>query len=289
MKPDRLIAIGDIHGERDKLATLLAQVAPTHQDQLVFLGDYIDRGHFSYNGVLRTVMQLFQSMPEHVYMLRGNHEYYIEYRGRIYGGVKPAEAINTLVGYMPSEMFTSYMNLFDALPNVLVFDRIFFVHAGIPRDSAIAGKLHDLSCLNDSDLRFQMLWSDPSNADFIPIELQEQNARFPFGRIQFEQFMDRIGCTTLIRGHEKISEGFRSVYPNGRIALINLFSAGGSDNADLPEDSSYREVTPMALTIHIDKGGDKQVVPWAIDYQPYNDPRRNAFYASRPEIEHKIE
>ncbi len=305
LQPDteyELTVLGDLHGCYSCLKGALMQAdffakveayrldpANNPNPKLILLGDYIDRGHFSYNGVLRTVMQLFQSMPEHVYMLRGNHEYYIEYRGRIYGGVKPAEAINTLVGYMPSEMFTSYMNLFDALPNVLVFDRIFFVHAGIPRDSAIAGKLHDLSCLNDSDLRFQMLWSDPSNADFIPIELQEQNARFPFGRIQFEQFMDRIGCTTLIRGHEKISEGFRSVYPNGRIALINLFSAGGSDNADLPEDSSYREVTPMALTIHIDKGGDKQVVPWAIDYQPYNDPRRNAFYASRPEIEHKIE
>ena len=62
-----------------------------------------------------------------------------------------------------------------------------------------------------------MLWSDPSSADYIPEELQEQNARFPFGKNQFERFMDRVGCTTLIRGHEKIYEGFRSLYPGNDI------------------------------------------------------------------------
>jgi Calcineurin-like phosphoesterase len=296
-----LVILGDLHGCYSCLkgalmqADFFAKVEAYRLDprnhpnpKLILLGDYIDRGHFSYHGVLRTAMQLFLAMPEHVFMLRGNHEYYIEYRGRIYGGVKPAEAINTLIGYMPSEMFTSYMNLFEALPNVLIFDKIFFVHAGIPRDLAIEEKLKDLASLNDPDLRFQMLWSDPSHADFIPRELQEQNARFPFGRLQFESFMDRIGCTTMVRGHEKIAEGFRSVYPDNRITLLNLFSAGGADNADLPSDSSYREVTPMAMTIRVENG-QKTVTPWAIDYRAYNDPRRNAFYAARPEIEHKIE
>jgi len=46
----------------------------------VLLGDYIDRGRFSYNGVLRAVMQLFLAAPEHVFPLRGNHEYYIQYQ-----------------------------------------------------------------------------------------------------------------------------------------------------------------------------------------------------------------
>ena len=42
------------------------------------------------------------------------------------------------------------------------------------------------------------------------------------------------------------------------------------------------------MTIRIENG-QKTVTPWAIDYRAYNDPRRNAFYAARPEIEHKIE
>ncbi|HEU0033066.1 MAG TPA: metallophosphoesterase [Kofleriaceae bacterium] len=298
--PDRvyeLTVLGDLHGCYSCLKGALLQADffakleawkldhKKPEPKLVLLGDYIDRGRFSYNGVLRAVMQLFLAAPEHVFPLRGNHEYYIEYRGRIYGGVKPAEAINTLVGHMPDEVFTEYMKLFEALPNMLFFDDLMFVHAGIPRDTDIKGKLVDMSALNDPDLRFQMLWSDPSTADYIPDDLQAQNARFPFGKLQFESFMQRIGCSMMVRGHEKVDSGFRSMYSDAT-SLISLFSAGGADNADLPDDSSYRSVTPMAATIRLENG-TAQVTPWLIDYKRFNDPKRNRFFASPPEIEHK--
>jgi len=294
-----LTVLGDLHGCYSCLKSALLQadffakieawrLDPSRPEpKLILLGDYIDRGMFSYNGVLRTVMQLYLAAPDHVFVLRGNHEYYIEYRGRIYGGVKPAEAINTLIGHVQGDVFQAYMKMFESLPNMLFFDRLFFVHAGIPRDADLKEKYVDLASLNDPDLRFQMLWSDPSSADYIPDDLQAQNARFPFGKLQFEAFMDRVGATMMVRGHEKVDEGFRDVYPGNPIALLNLFSAGGADNDDLPPESSYRTVTPMACTIHVDEG-IARVVPWAIDYKRYNDPRRNRFFASRPEIEHKI-
>jgi hypothetical protein len=295
-----LTVLGDLHGCYSCLKGALlqsdffAKVEAYRKDRsrpnpkLVLLGDYIDRGLFSYNGILRTVMQLYLAAPDHVYMLRGNHEYYIEHRGRIYGGVKPAEAINSLVGHMPGEMFQAYMHFFEDIPNILLFDRTIFVHAGIPRDTTMAEKYKDLASLNDPEIRFQMLWSDPSSADSIPDELQAQNARFPFGRLQFDRFMSRLGLNMMVRGHEKIDEGFKSIYPEQSIALLNLFSAGGADNDDLPEHSSYRSVTPMALTVHVEPG-TARVVPWAIDYKYFNDPRRNRFFASKPEIEHKAD
>jgi uncharacterized tellurite resistance protein B-like protein len=300
-QPDRiyeLTVLGDLHGcysclkgallQADFFAKLEAwKLDPRKPEpKLVLLGDYIDRGMFSYNGVLRTVMQLYLSAPEHVFPLRGNHEYYIEYRGRIYGGVKPAEAINTLIGHIPGEVFQEYMRMFEELPNMLFFDDLMFVHAGIPRDTDIKAKLKDFSSLEDPDLRFQMLWSDPSTADHIPDDLQAQNARFPFGKKQFEAFMTRLGCTMMIRGHEKVDAGFKTMY--GDVAsLLSLFSAGGADNFDLPPESSYRTVTPMAATIRLE-GGTAQVTPWLIDYKRFNDPKRNRFFASPPEIEHKI-
>ena len=296
-----LMVLGDLHGCYSCLkgalmqADFFAKVEAFRLDpennpniKVVLLGDYIDRGKFSYNGVLRTVMQLFLSAPDHVFVLRGNHEYYLEYNGRIYGGVRPAEAINTLIHHMPAEMFEAYMRFFESMPNVLLFGKTMFVHAGIPRDADMRTKYTDLSSLNDGELRFQMLWSDPSEADFIPDELQAQNARFPFGRLQFERFMQQIGCTTLVRGHEKVIDGFRSVYPMGKSRLLNLFSAGGATNNDLPPHSSYRDVTPMALTMEVD-GDSTTITPWEIDYERYNDPSMNAFYAAEPEIEHKIE
>ena len=292
-----LTVLGDLHGcysclkgallQADFFAKLEAWRLDPRQPEpkLVLLGDYIDRGRFSYNGVLRTIMQLYLAAPEHVFPLRGNHEYYIEYRGRIYGGVKPAEAINTLVGHMPGEVFAEYMKLFEELPNMLFFDDMMFVHAGIPRDTDVA-KLSDFAQLNDPELRFQMLWSDPSTADFIPHDLQAQNARFPFGRLQFEAFMQKLGCSILVRGHEKIDAGFRPMYGE-QASLITLFSAGGADNNDLPPESSYRTATPMAATIRLENG-TAQVTPWLIDYERFNDPRRNRFFATPPEIEHKV-
>jgi uncharacterized tellurite resistance protein B-like protein len=293
-----LTVLGDLHGCYSCLKAALLQAdffakleawkldKSKPEPKLILLGDYIDRGRFSYNGVLRAVMQLYLAAPEHVFPLRGNHEYYIEYRGRIYGGVKPAEAINTLIGHMPGEVFAEYMKMFEEMPNMLFFDDLMFVHAGIPRDVDIKAKLHDMSALNDPDLRFQMLWSDPSTADYIPDDLQAQNARFPFGKLQFEAFMQKLGCSMLVRGHEKVDAGFRPMYSDA-ISLITLFSAGGADNNDLPPDSSYRTVTPMAATIRLENG-TAQVTPWLIDYQRFNNPLRNRFFASEPEIEHKV-
>jgi hypothetical protein len=298
-KAYELTVLGDLHGCYSCLKGALLQAdfftkveayrkdpAGHPEPKLVLLGDYIDRGQYSFNGILRTVMQLFNTVPEHVYVLRGNHEYYLEYKGKIYGGVRPAEAIMTLEGYMPEEMFEAYMKLFEALPNTLLFDRTLFVHAGIPRDDLIAERWKDLSSLNDPDVRFQMLWSDPSEADFVPGELQAESARFPFGRMQFRSFMARLGTHTMVRGHEKVVEGFKKVYDDGVVLLVNLFSAGGKSNDDLPPDSSYREVVPMALTIR-HQDGESTLTPWVIDYERYNDPERNAFFRVPPEIEFK--
>jgi hypothetical protein len=293
-----ITVLGDLHGcysclkgallQADFFAKLEAWKLDSRKPEpkLVLLGDYIDRGMFSYNGVLRTVMQLFLAAPQHVFPLRGNHEYYIEYRGRIYGGVKPAEAINTLIGHIPGEVFQEYMRMFEELPNMLFFDDLMFVHAGIPRDTDIKEKLTDFSALNDPDLRFQMLWSDPSTADYIPSDLQAQNARFPFGKKQFEAFMARLGCSMMVRGHEKVDAGFKPLYGDAA-SLLCLFSAGGADNNDLPPESSYRTVTPMAATIRLENGS-AQVTPWLIDYKRFNDPKRNRFFATPMEIEHKI-
>ena len=68
------------------------------------------------------------------------------------------------------------------------------------------------------------------------------------------------------------------------LAATRLFSAGGATNEDLPPDSSYREITPKALTLHIGRDGAVKATPWLIEYERYNDPKRNAFFAKPPEI-----
>jgi hypothetical protein len=267
----------------EKLAAFKADPHKNPEPKLVLLGDYIDRGMFSINGVLRSVLLLFLQAPEHVYVLRGNHEYFLEYQGNVYGGVKPSEAIDTLKPHLDVEVFRNFIKLFEALPTMLLFERTLLVHGGIPRDSTIKQKLTDLAGLNDPDLRFQMMWSDPSRADVIPAALQEETARFAFGKLQAQRFLHKIGCVSLIRGHDKITEGFRKEYDDPNLLLCTLFSSGGSDNHDLPQNSSYRSVLPMALTLKHQRGVT-QITPWRIAYERFNDPDRNRFFQAEPEL-----
>ena len=70
--PARLIAIGDIHGELDKLNRLLNTIEPTGEDRFVFLGDYIDRGKNS-KGVVDRLISFHEEFPETIF-IRGNHD-----------------------------------------------------------------------------------------------------------------------------------------------------------------------------------------------------------------------
>jgi hypothetical protein len=67
--------------------------------------------------------------------------------------VKPAEAINSLKPHLDIDVFRHYRTLFEALPNMFLFDRIFFVHGGIAKDRLLKERYKDLSSLNDEDIR----------------------------------------------------------------------------------------------------------------------------------------
>ena len=67
----RRFVIGDIHGCSKALRTLIECIDPAAEDELVFLGDYVDRGPDS-RGVIDQVIEL-QSHCR-VIPLRGNHE-----------------------------------------------------------------------------------------------------------------------------------------------------------------------------------------------------------------------
>ena len=66
-----LYAIGDIHGELAKLERLLDTLSPGGADQLVFLGDYVDRGPDA-AGVVNRLIELSRQVS--CTFLLGNHE-----------------------------------------------------------------------------------------------------------------------------------------------------------------------------------------------------------------------
>lgn len=69
----RILAIGDLHGCPEKLRALLERIAPDPgSDQLIFLGDYLDRGPDP-RAVVETLIALRDAAPQTI-CLMGNHE-----------------------------------------------------------------------------------------------------------------------------------------------------------------------------------------------------------------------
>lgn len=67
----KILVIGDIHGEFQKLMSLYKKIEVTDNDLVIFLGDYVDRGRENIK-VLKFIMN--ESLKENVIALCGNHE-----------------------------------------------------------------------------------------------------------------------------------------------------------------------------------------------------------------------
>ena len=67
----RTLVIGDIHGCLSSFDSLLDAIAPTGDDQLILLGDYVDRGPDSAS-VMKRILGL--SNRVHLTAIKGNHE-----------------------------------------------------------------------------------------------------------------------------------------------------------------------------------------------------------------------
>ncbi len=78
----RRYVIGDIHGCAKALRTLIETIQPNEEDEVIFLGDYIDRGPNS-RDVVQQILELQQRCK--VIPLRGNHE--IMLLGVVLGGL----------------------------------------------------------------------------------------------------------------------------------------------------------------------------------------------------------
>ncbi len=79
----RVVAIGDIHGQKKRFRTLMSRVdqirkeKPVKNDYIIFLGDYVDRGPFSAETIdyLRKRRKKVKNSGSHKEIfLQGNHE-----------------------------------------------------------------------------------------------------------------------------------------------------------------------------------------------------------------------
>ncbi len=129
----RLIAIGDIHGCLASLDAILNAIAPTQQDTIVTLGDYVDRGSDS-KGVIDRLIALSKQCQ--LKPLLGNHEEMMldvvrdnqpPFRWIQFGGVETLDSYG-FCGDM-SVIPPAHRQFFDALLPYYETEKVFFVHA----------------------------------------------------------------------------------------------------------------------------------------------------------------
>lgn len=128
----RTFAIGDIHGEIDKLRGLIHELQPKPLDTLIFLGDYIDRGAHS-QLVISFLCEL--STRTHCVFLKGNHEALLEQAAmsskRLHVWLKNG-GDTTLLSYgSMAAIWSQHTNFFNNLQLYYETDAYIFVHAGI--------------------------------------------------------------------------------------------------------------------------------------------------------------
>lgn len=139
----RIIAIGDIHGCLHALITLIEQIDLRPDDQLVFLGDFIDRGEHS-KEVIDYLLALQQRYS--CFFMMGNHELmYLDYlktgNSKIWyanGGLATLKSYKSQHGRdFPKE----HLEFFRECQYFIETENYFFAHGGLDPELSVKDNL----------------------------------------------------------------------------------------------------------------------------------------------------
>lgn len=162
-----IYAIGDIHGEFNKLVTLISRLNISEEDTLIFLGDYIDRGAKSFE-VIDYLIHL-DSMYDCVF-LSGNHEaMFMDFlsgiNGELFlynGGRKTVSSyiqnicdVSEYLPYQKREIPPSHNKFFRNLKKYYETEDFIFVHAGILPGTPLERTPDDILLWDRSFLRMK--------------------------------------------------------------------------------------------------------------------------------------
>ena len=145
-----LIAIGDIHGCAGTLRALLDKLAPTPDDHLVFVGDYIDRGPDSF-GVIETMIAMRERAASgrgpRCTFLRGNHDQMLldwaDARPGAYDLWRANGGLATLTSYPDTRVPPEHFEFFHATELAAQVGGFAFVHAGLDPTLGVVEQLED--------------------------------------------------------------------------------------------------------------------------------------------------
>ena len=197
-----IMIVGDIHGDLQALNFIIEKRKEIGCKNILFLGDYVDRGTQG-TEVLLKLFQMKLEDPEHIFLLRGNHE---------------TVEMNLYYGFF-EEIGSDQAFLFrlsrtyDKMPVAAVLSgHTFCVHGGING----IGSIDTIT----KEEAYPYLWNDPSNRPgFTP------SRRGPtikeFGPDIVDGFLKANNLKRIVRGHTALEKGYKWWF-DGK--LLSLFS-----------------------------------------------------------------
>jgi diadenosine tetraphosphatase ApaH/serine/threonine PP2A family protein phosphatase len=202
----KVIVVGDIHGDLKSLVRIFDTLGYPDSRRFVFLGDYIDRGHYSCE-VLILLYSLKILYPTNLYLLRGNHE--IDFMTEHYGFRREC-----LSRFLPN-VYSRIVDSFCHFPVCgIINNRIICVHGGL---------IPNLSISNINKGIEDILWSDP-RSEVTGFVKSDRGQSYYFGRDAVDDFLKREGYEFLIRSHEDCCKGYS--WPFGsETRCLTIFSS----------------------------------------------------------------
>lgn len=197
-----LYIIGDIHGNLFDLIRLLVMAGVPPISKFLFLGDYVDRGHYSIE-VLALLFSLSINYPDHVYILRGNHEF--ENVNCVYGFRKE---VQDQIGDMT--VYDAFNHCFEYISIVAqVGSSIFAVHGGISSQVTTFQQIESFTKPIgniENHVCSDLLWSDPTieTADYAR---SIRGFGMNFGVKAVQEFVKTFNIKHVIRAHQCVLKG----------------------------------------------------------------------------------
>ncbi|KAA0199781.1 Serine/threonine-protein phosphatase [Fasciolopsis buskii] len=221
-----LYILGDIFGQYGDLLHIFEELGFPPQTRYLLLGNYVDRGHNSIE-VLAFLFIYKMKFPNHIYMLRGNHE--CEFVSCQYGFLGECNKRYS------KHLWRVFMNAFDCLPAVAIVENcILCVHSGLipclekfSLTSLAKLRLFIMDLirrpvsLTNNFLLTQLTWSEPS-IDSRGWSRNPVGLGLNFGENVVDTFCQIFDLQMVIRGHDLLEKGYE-FSANDR--LLTIFTA----------------------------------------------------------------
>lgn len=207
---------GDIHGQFYDTEQLFKTGGPVPETTYVFMGDFVDRGHYSLE-TFTLLMVLKARWPNKIILLRGNHE---------------SRQITQVYGFY-DECLTKYGNanawryctrVFDFLTLAAVIDsKVLCVHGGLSPDIRLLDQIRTIECGQEIPHEggfCDLMWSDPEEIDTWAVS--PRGAGWLFGSVVTAEFLHLNHLELLCRAHQLVQDGYRYMFDD---TLATLWSA----------------------------------------------------------------